>query len=192
MPSFFPTSPSAGTGASTPVGSITTPCNSGSRWPSSPPKKSETISKNDYIKMWEKENCRKMTSAEKDVLDHGCIGITAFNLGINKNPPLDNAYATLKQAKARAAKMKKKCASSGKVPRIFSKRFYSNGGSYTPDPTTGKIDMSKYTYKAKPGHVNFDYGYYDETSNSWWHANHSEPGMKVYIDLQKIKSKNME
>ena len=144
--------------------------------------------------MWEKENCRKMTPTEKDVLDHGCIGITALNLGVNKNPPLDNSYATLKQAKIKAATMKKKCAKSGKVPRIFSKRFYSDGDSYTPDPTTGKVDMSKYKYTAKPKpgggtYTNFDYGYYDEKSDSWWHANHAEPGMKVYRSTLKHYSR---
>lgn len=28
--------------------------------------------------------------------------------------------------------------------------------------------------------INFDYGWYDEESGSWLHANHAEPNMKVY------------
>ena len=75
---------------------------------------------------------------------------------------------------------------------IFSKRFYSDGQPYTPDPKTGKVDMSGYKYKAKPGLVNFDYGFYDESSNSWWHANHSEPGMKVYRSTKQHYSRPLQ
>jgi peptidoglycan hydrolase-like protein with peptidoglycan-binding domain len=75
---------------------------------------------------------------------------------------------------------------------IFSKRFYSNQdpdpekrkaadpNAFLPDPRTGQVDMSGYRYEARPGYVNFDYGWYDEETNSWWHANHAEPGMQVY------------
>jgi hypothetical protein len=28
--------------------------------------------------------------------------------------------------------------------------------------------------------INFDYGWYDEATNTWFHANHMEPGMTVY------------
>lgn len=38
--------------------------------------------------------------------------------------------------------------------------------------------MSGWKYKPKPGFVNFDYGL--QCGNDWWHANHCEPGMKVY------------
>jgi Microbial transglutaminase len=83
---------------------------------------------------------------------------------------------------------------------VFSKRFYANQDpdwnkrkkadktSFKPDATTGQVDMSSYKYKGRPDPavgpgavmVNFDYGWYDETTDTWWHANHSEPGMKVY------------
>lgn len=135
--------------------------------------------------MWEAKNCRPITDAEKRTLARGCIGITAVELGTTGNPPLDNCYGSLAQAKRRAKAMEGACAATGKKPMIFSKRFYSDGQSYVPDPRTGKVDMSKYRYKAKPKpnggtYTNFDYGFYDEASDSWWHANHKEPGMKVY------------
>ncbi|MEV4130517.1 hypothetical protein, partial [Nocardia sp. NPDC049707] len=64
---------------------------------------------------------------------------------------------------------------------IYSKHFWSGGSSETPnparfapDPTTGQVDMSGATYVGKPGFVNFDYGWYDPQSGSWWHANHME------------------
>ncbi|RZU53790.1 microbial transglutaminase [Krasilnikovia cinnamomea] len=73
---------------------------------------------------------------------------------------------------------------------IFSKRFYSKQDpswtdeqadqAFRPDPATGQVDMTDYRYRAKPGYVNFDYGWLDEGSGNWWHANHAEPGMKVY------------
>ncbi len=40
--------------------------------------------------------------------------------------------------------------------------------------------MINYDYSARPEYVNFDYGLYDNKSNLWWHANHSEPRMEVY------------
>ncbi|GAB1646588.1 hypothetical protein [Krasilnikovia sp. MM14-A1259] len=73
---------------------------------------------------------------------------------------------------------------------VFSKRFYSKQDpswtdeqaerAFRPDPATDQVDMTEYRYRAKPGYVNFDYGWLDEGSGNWWHANHAEPGMKVY------------
>lgn len=49
---------------------------------------------------------------------------------------------------------------------------------FVPDPTTGQVDMSGDFLHGKPGHTNFDYGFYDPGSASWWHANHHELGDK--------------
>ena len=84
-------------------------------------------------------------------------------------------------------------------PVIFSKRFFSRqDGTYDDrkhgDPTkfnpdkNGQVDMTDYKYEHRsnpadgPGalYTNFDYGWYDETTDTWFHANHAEPGMKVY------------
>ncbi|MBA3489119.1 MAG: hypothetical protein H0T78_06145, partial [Longispora sp.] len=64
-------------------------------------------------------------------------------------------------------------------PVIFSQRFFmggNNGGEkmYRPNPKTGQIDMGAYQYEAKPKYVNFDFGWWDERTNNWWHANHME------------------
>lgn len=190
MPRRRPSS-SASTGAS---GSAVQPCPTGPPWPTSPPARSETITPDDYIRMWEAKNCRKMTPAEKGTLARGCIGITAVELGTSGNPPLDNCYATFDQAKKRSKEMERECARRGKAPMIFSKRFYSDGQAYTPDPATGKVNMVGYRYRAKPKpsggtYVNFDYGFYDPTSDSWWHANHKEPGMKVYRSTREHYSR---
>jgi hypothetical protein len=155
-----------------------------------------------YIEMWEKERGRKMTDEEKQTLARGCIGITAVELNAG-NPPLDNAYATFEKAhevmkewNAFVEGNKDKDMGNGLKlgdykAVMFAKLFWSNQNpatdlskpddkAFRPDPKTGKVDMKKYRYIAQPGYVNFDYGFWDEDTQSFWHANHCQPGMKVY------------
>ena len=75
---------------------------------------------------------------------------------------------------------------------LFAKLFWSNqstdadarktgdNAAYVADRDTGRVDMNGYKYRAQPGYINFDYGFWDDASQSVWHANHAEPGMKVY------------
>jgi hypothetical protein len=148
-----------------------------------------TFSVDQYIEMWEKQQGRKMTPAEREALALGCVGISAVNLG--KAPPLNECFDTFERAQARRTELQ---TQTGKPHALFSKRFYSAGKDYTPNPSTGRVDMSQYNgrtdAKAKPGggtYVNFDYGYYDDATGNYWHANHagqphypaSKP-MKVY------------
>ena len=73
---------------------------------------------------------------------------------------------------------------------IFSKRFWSNDpNKFRPDGN-GKVDMTGYDYSSRPHdangyYTNFDYGLYDSNSNTWWHANHAEPGMSIYQSTLK-------
>jgi hypothetical protein len=131
----------------------------------------------EYIKLWERQQGRKMTKKEKETLRAGCIGITAVNLGIGKNPPLDECFDTFAQAEKRRDELQ---AAKGGHFQLFSKRFYTGGKSYPAQPGTGRVDMSAYDYKAKPGWVNFDYGWYDEDTGNYWHANEGGPSMEVY------------
>jgi hypothetical protein len=156
-----------------------------------------------YEAMWEKEQGRKLTQAEKDTIARGCIGITANNIKGGGNP-LQSAgtdcYGTFDQAhKVMAGRNKElhdaraagKPAPAGEYI-LFAKAFWSNQSTdenarktgdpnaYKPDPKTGKVDMSTYKYRSQPGFINFDYGFWDEQSQSFWHANHMQPGMKVY------------
>ncbi len=75
---------------------------------------------------------------------------------------------------------------------VFAKLFWSNQSdsakdrtkpdedAYKADPKTGEVDMTGYKYKARVkedmsgGYVNFDYGFWDESSQSFWHANHMQ------------------
>jgi hypothetical protein len=153
--------------------------------PLKPGDKMRTFTVDEYLKKWEKAYGRKMTPIERKTLARGCIGITAVNLGLgNINPPLKNSFDSFAHAKHEADRLDrdlKKHKKNGQLKAyIYSQRFYSKGKAYKPDPKTGRVDMSGYKYEAKPGYVNFDYGWYDDQSNTWWHANHSEPGMKVY------------
>jgi hypothetical protein len=130
----------------------------------------QSYSMNEYIRLWEQKAGRKMNDDERKRLAAGCVGITRLNLGGAAS--LSECYNTFDQAKKRADELQ---VQFGKRPFIFSKRFWSMGAAYTPDPTTGKVDMSGYTGATPPGEVNFDYGWYDEVNNTWWHANHCDP-----------------
>jgi len=140
------------------------------------PKEHNSYTVDQYIDKWEKEHGETMTPAEKGTLGRGCIGITAVNLFTLGNPDLSNCYDTFAQVWDAARKMSSFLTGAfpDRKALIFSKRFYSGGKDYKPDPKTGKVDMSGYNYEAKPGFTNFDYGLYDETTGKWWHANHCD------------------
>jgi hypothetical protein len=96
---------------------------------------------------------------------------------------------------------------------MFAKLFWSNQSpdweerlkpdedAFLPDPNTGEVDMTGYAYRAQSqkkkdpktgadlmgGYVNFDYGFWDEASQSFWHANHCK-----YKDPVKAKESPMK
>lgn len=142
------------------------------------PTKSKTYSLDEYIEKWEKENGRSLSPEEKKVLAKGCIGITMLALGTMSRPDLTNCYDTFAQVWEAAQKMNEFLAvhSPDRKALIFSKRFWSSGLSFEPDPATGKVDMSGYLGETRPEKdmTNFDYGLYDEKTQKWWHANHCD------------------
>jgi RHS repeat-associated protein len=156
---------------------------------------STTRSVGEFIRIWEAAHGTRMTDRQKATLRRGCIGITALelgdNLGARGTPPLNRAYSTFEQAKRKAEELERdiRAHPENYPPHarviIFSTRFWSNDPTkFLPD-RSGKVDMSGYDYSARPpdsrgGYTNFDYGLYDKAINKWWHANHSEPDMKVY------------
>ncbi len=70
----------------------------------------------------------------------------------------------------------------------YDERFKPDEDAFKPDPKTGEVDMTGYEYKAqsrikkdpktgadiKSSYINFDYGFWDESSNCFWHANHMQ------------------
>ena len=145
--------------------------------------------------MWEAEQGHPLTYAQEATIKKGCIGITANNLG-GGAPPLDEVYSTF--AAAKAAMDAHNSGLHRDDPKryvMFGMHFWSNqdpdeAKRATPDHSaflpdlSGKVDMSAYRYLRRPGFTNFDYGFWDEASNSHWHANHYEKSaanpMKVY------------
>jgi hypothetical protein len=154
--------------------------------------------------MWEQEQGRTLSDKEKRTIDRGCIGITANNVAGGGNPPLDVVFGTFEQAhgymqvknrelrQMRADPQTRHLAPARGQYILFAKQFWSNQSeddeerkkprpdAFRADPRTGRVDMSGYHYHAQPGYVNFDYGFWDDASDSFWHANHSQPGMKVF------------
>ncbi|MEM9491333.1 MAG: hypothetical protein AAGC55_19460, partial [Myxococcota bacterium] len=168
-----------------------------------------------YVKMWEDEQGRKMTKAERDTIDRGCIGITATNLNGGGNPPLDEAYGSFDSAHQAMKEQNATLDWMAKFPLIggllagearyvvFAKLFWSNQDpdpdkrknpdpdAFKPDADTDRVDMSGYDYLDQPGFVNFDYGFWDEASQCFWHANHMDYGDPAdpMIVLQSTKEK---
>jgi hypothetical protein len=142
---------------------------------------SKAYSLEEYIEKWERDHATAMTPAEKSTLARGCIGITALNLFTLGNPDLSNCYDTFAQVWEAQKKMNSFLQANfpDRKAIIFSKRFYSGDQDYEPDPKTGKVDMSGYRYKAKPGFTNYDYGLYDEETGRWWHANHCDTTLRA-------------
>jgi hypothetical protein len=74
------------------------------------------------------------------------------------------------------------------TPRIFSLRFFAGDPTRFVADRRGQVDLTGYAYSARadaagaPGDLlmNFDYGWYDEDSDSWFHANHAAPGMTIF------------
>lgn len=164
-----------------------------------------------YIAMWEKEQGRKMSAAERETLSRGCIGITALNLH-GGGRPLDSAVRTLAKFEMAHEYMRhhnELLDDAAKQPGslvgraryiLFASLFWSNQSpnyrdrfehdnkAFLPDPATGEIDMNRYAYRArarvrkdartgveiKTSYVNYDYGFWDEASQCFWHANHAQ------------------
>jgi hypothetical protein len=142
-----------------------------------------------------------MTADEMDNVDRGCIGITVANLGLAswRDPPLSEVYGTFEQARSvvavrNAAAGPPDPAKPVQVWVMFAMLFWSNRSpddaarvkpapnAFRPDPVSGKVDMSPIAGNlgmARPGFVNFDFGFWDEKTQCFWHANHGVfAGMK--------------
>ncbi len=156
---------------------------------------SQTLTVDQFIHYWETQHGTTMTSQQKSTLARGCIGITALELGNNLQargvPPLDKSYSTVAQARNAVAALEKDIKDNpGKYPPnarviLFSTRFWTGDQSKFKPDKNGRVDMSGWNYAERPpdktgGYTNFDFGLFDDNTNRWWHANHSEPGMKVY------------
>jgi RHS repeat-associated protein len=160
------------------------------------PDKPRKYSVDEYISKWESDHGIEMTVDQRKTLMRGCIGITAVELGITGNPPMDNAFSTFEKAKEEADNLELDIKNNpGKYQAnarvvIYSMKFWSDdSNAFLPD-SDGKVDMSSYGYKARTpdpesrfspsGYMNFDFGLYHAKTNTWFNANHGGKGMYVY------------
>jgi hypothetical protein len=146
-----------------------------------------------FERMWGAQ-FHAMTADEMDNVDRGCIGITVANLGLEswRDPPLSEVYGTFDQARWVVAA--RNAAAGPPDPSkpihvwvMFAMLFWSNRSlddaarvkpaptAFRPDPVSGRVDMSPIIGNlgmARPGFVNFDFGFWDEKTQCFWHANH--------------------
>lgn len=145
--------------------------------------------KSDFNAFWEQEQGRKLSAAEKKNIDRGCIGITANVLEGSGNPSLDEVYDDFNTAHAAMVKHNSTWWNtyiSDTRYVLFAILFWANQdpdlairknratSAFLADPVTRKIDMSGYRFRPQPGKVNFDFGFWDASVQSFWHANHSD------------------
>lgn len=145
-----------------------------------------------YMAKWEKEH-HPMSEAEKRVLATGCIGVTRLTIrSLASNPDLSNCYGSFEQCWNARLKMDEFLAAHrpDKKTLIFSKRFYSGDQDFTPDPKTGRVDMTK-PHPGRPGYINFDYGLYDDATDKWWHASHCDSNVLVDTCIDQNTGKPM-
>jgi hypothetical protein len=158
-----------------------------------------------FTKMWEAQ-FHALSSSEADNVLRGCVGITALNLGLGPlvaptDLPSNKVYGTFAQARAIAAAKNDALGTiapgspiQGYV--VYAMLFWSNRDpddkkrgkpdpkAFRPDPKTGEVDMSKigdiYALSRPPDYTNFDFGFWDESTQTFWHANHGTyTGMKT-------------
>jgi RHS repeat-associated protein len=157
----------------------------------------EYLSKSFRVNIWPEMTGTQMSEVQKTNLDLGCIGVTMCFLNSEENvpPSLTHAYSTFELAQRKKAEMEAK----GNIPEglrlvIFSKRFYTDDETkYLPDEN-GRIAIGDdFNYSAsKDGFTNFDYGFLDEYSGRWWHADHKAPRMHVFESTLEYYSRDLD
>lgn len=167
------------------------PLPSGAPTPLKDVKDQRQWNKTDFHSFWEQEQGRKLTDSEKKTIDRGCIGITANNLEGGGNPSLKEVYDDFSTALAAVQKYNSSVwntyVSSSKYV-LFGMLFWSNQDpdrekrwdpdptAFRGDPSTHRVDMSGFKNRPQPTKVNYDYGFWDPSTASFWHANHNEAG----------------
>jgi Domain of unknown function (DUF4157)/Microbial transglutaminase len=90
----------------------------------------------------------------------------------------------------------------------YNERLKHDDKAFLPDPKTGEIDMTGYKYRAqsrikkdaktgaetRTSYINFDYGFWDESSQCFWHANHKQhkDPAKAAADPMKVLQSTKE
>ena len=152
----------------------------------------------------------------------GCVGITCINLGhygeieremiSNCYLAVSGKFADIEAAFAKAVAKRDQMIKENKCkdcnplpyneeskPRIFSIRLWSNNKKYYIHSQTGAVRLDgwqkqkgKPTPDGKSFMIPYDFGFYNEESNSWTHANRGGQGMKVKNSTLKEFSVSLE
>jgi RHS repeat-associated protein len=134
----------------------------------------------EYVGKWEQDHGTTMTEAQKNILQTGCVGVVSLELGNNRNaitgfPATNPNYPSFAIAKKKAAeiendiKVNRSKYSYGPRVLIYAIQFYSiNPKKFLPGKN-GEVDMSGWKKLPNPaGGYNFNYGWYDNRTNTWW------------------------
>lgn len=156
----------------------------------------------EYRELWAKKMGRQWTAEDTDRLADGCVGITNLNLGEDGNPDLSACYDSFENATKAAAHLQ---SIDGEKRYMFAMRFYATDElkkkkEYEPDENGkiwGMLDYWRRKDKTRPNdgkgpYVNFDFGWYDEVNDTWWHANHCDPETGDKECREKYKGKPMK
>jgi hypothetical protein len=137
---------------------------------------------NEYVDKFQNDNGRCMTPGELKTLKRGCIGVTMINLGQTIGNPknIGNSYENstnpciaFKRALAKAKEIE---LDKGVKVLVYSTRFWTDDTSKYRGDASDIVDMRGAKFKSRVLNnevfINFDFGFYDEETNSFWHANH--------------------
>ena len=169
------------------------------------PEQQRSYSVEQYEAMWEKSQGKQLSTNDKKQIGEGGVNITANNIegGGTANPdpfpfPLDRAellFSTFEAAHNYMVHKNQQLEQWRADPRyaaiakqgeyiMFAKQYLSQPSDETderfvPDKNTGAVQNINERYWARPDASDFEYGFWDEGSQSFWHANHM-PDVTVY------------
>jgi RHS repeat-associated protein len=153
-----------------------------------------------YVKKWEKDHGTTMTDDQKEILATGCIGVVSLELGNNRDSktgmPFTNPnYPSFKIAKMKAAELEKDIKAnpikylSGSRVLIYAIQFYTTDPKkFLPDKN-GEVNMKDWNppKNGNPaGGYNFNYGWYDGRTNSWWDGTQGGRSMNIYSHVGSL------
>ena len=150
-----------------------------------------------FTKMWEAQ-FHALSSSEVDNVLRGCVGITALNLGLGPldaptDLPSNKVYGTFAQARGIAAaknealgtiapgepdpglrRLRHAVLVQPRPGRQEAGQARPQGVPPGPEDRRGghEQDRRHNALARPPAYTNFDFGFWDESTRTFWHANH--------------------
>ena len=165
------------------------------------------MSFDDAFLLWQDAGARNRRDGtwQRQMLGQGCVGVTSLWAGRDgmrlSGPTIETCYGSFAQAKRvrdqwrKDGKCKDRCNFSGATSRpvifafrwaastAFEERARQDGGeTYQVCPGCGHVDWKNYVPSRE---ISFDFGFYMEELDAWWHASTAEyAGGKIYLSQQ--------